>query len=184
MQYKYINVEALNSVSIVDIEEELKVQEDYLKDKTPENCYKFHDYNDSLIEVRHYLKQRRAKEGGGSVKEKKDEGTSDPNADLAKAAEEAEINSGTTSIDASSSGAGEEGWWSWLKPDDFFKALDPSRPPITFQSILKFLVLINFVGGGFLAMYEVNVNELSAIDFQLVIISIFIGMYGYVIYKL
>lgn len=106
----------------------------------------------------------------------------DKNAELAEAAEEAEANSGQTPVDASTTG--DEGWWSWLRPDDFFKALDPTRPPITFQSILKFLVLINFVAGGFLAMYELNVKGFSAIDFQLVFISIFIGLYGYLIYKL
>ena len=119
-----------------------------------------------------------------SATEIKKKEEADKNAELAKAAEEAEANSGTTPVDASTTGAGDYGWWSWLKPDDFFKALDPTRPPITFQSILKFLVLINFVAGGFLAMYELNVKGFSAIDFQLVFISIFIGMYGYVIYKL
>jgi hypothetical protein len=204
MQYKYLGNERMKEVDSTPIE---VVERDFEKarkmfQEAKENPGKANLSSDEIdyyekaeVEFASYLEKRKIKEAVvGQIKDnfkkqndlikKAEEASTDKNAELAKAAEEAEANSGTTPVDASTAGAGDEGWWSWLKPDDFFKALDPTRPPVTFQSILKFLVLINFVGGGFLAMYELNVKGFSAIDFQLVFISIFIGMYGYAIYKL
>ena len=197
MQYKYLDNERMKEANSIPIEvlerdlEDARKKIQYAKEnpgKTNFSSDEIDHFEKSDVEFTSYLEKRKIKEAVvGQIKDNSkaaEEASTDKNAELAKAAEEAEANSGTTPVDASTAGAGDEGWWSWLKPDDFFKALDPTRPPVTFQSILKFLVLINFVGGGFLAMYELNVKGFSAIDFQLVFISIFIGMYGYAIYKL